>query len=314
MLRFPLLAAAGIFAAALTPHSCQIEDGPPPDRVSFYFIAHEDDWQLFMNPSAFHDVGDAETKTVFVHLTAGDAGSGTGTQHRKNPFYLARENGAQSAIRFMSDWDNRSVKKYETHVRINGHRIYRISYRDTVSYYLRLPDGNPLGSGYSNTGFQSLKRLANSEIDTLSVIDGSTVYHGWSDLVATLRGIVDFERGSARRIQLNVPELDAARNPEDHNDHLMTARAALEATKDIACAQRIHYVDYATAQLPENLDNRDRDMKSAVFAITLAGVLALDHDAAWHRYDKYMGKNYFRVEEGDGSCAPDANKSASLQK
>jgi hypothetical protein len=27
-----------------------------PDKVSVYFAAHEDDWQLFMNPSAFQDV------------------------------------------------------------------------------------------------------------------------------------------------------------------------------------------------------------------------------------------------------------------
>jgi hypothetical protein len=26
------------------------------DKVSFYFAAHENDWQLFMNPSAFEDV------------------------------------------------------------------------------------------------------------------------------------------------------------------------------------------------------------------------------------------------------------------
>ena len=30
--------------------------GKTADKVSFYFAAHEDDWQLFMNPSAFQDV------------------------------------------------------------------------------------------------------------------------------------------------------------------------------------------------------------------------------------------------------------------
>ena len=49
-----------------------------PDKVSFYFAAHEDDWQLFMNPSAFEDVINGAAKTVFVHLTAGDAGLGIG--------------------------------------------------------------------------------------------------------------------------------------------------------------------------------------------------------------------------------------------
>ena len=66
------------------------------DKVSFYFAAHEDDWQLFMNPSAFEDVTGGAAKTVFVHLTAGDAGLGTGLGGRKHPFYLARENGAEA--------------------------------------------------------------------------------------------------------------------------------------------------------------------------------------------------------------------------
>ena len=34
------------------------------DKVSFYFAAHEDDWQLFMNPSAFADVADVGTKVA----------------------------------------------------------------------------------------------------------------------------------------------------------------------------------------------------------------------------------------------------------
>ena len=50
------------------------QESKRPDKVSFYFAAHEDDWQLFMNPSAFEDVVSGATKTVFVHLTAGDAG------------------------------------------------------------------------------------------------------------------------------------------------------------------------------------------------------------------------------------------------
>ena len=70
----------------------------------------------------------------------------------------------------------------------DGHPIHRVSYRNTVSYFLRVPDGSPLGTGYAHTGFQSLKRLADGDNDTLAAVDGSTVYHGWNDLVGTLRG------------------------------------------------------------------------------------------------------------------------------
>jgi len=67
--------------------------------VLFYFAAHEDDWQLFMNPSAFEDVSGAASKTVYIHITAGDDGLGAGSGGRKHPYYLARENGALAAIR-----------------------------------------------------------------------------------------------------------------------------------------------------------------------------------------------------------------------
>ena len=170
-----LLAAVPAFAA----------DSARPDKVSFYFAAHEDDWQLFMNPSAFEDVIKDAAKTVFVHVTAGDAGLGMGLNGRKFPYYRARENGAEAAMRFMADADSIPGEESAGYLTFNGHRIYRTTYRNTVGYFLRVPDGNPLGSGYFDTGFQSLKRLSTAANDELAAIDGSTVYHGWDDLVAT---------------------------------------------------------------------------------------------------------------------------------
>ena len=274
-----------------------------PDKVSFYFAAHEDDWQLFMNPSAFQDVIDGAAKTVFIHMTAGDAGLGAGWGGRKHPFYLARENGAETAIRFMADADDIPAEPIVEHRMFNGHAIYRVVYRGTVSYFLRVPDGNAHGTGYPGTGFQSLKRLADGAIDELAAVDGSAAYHGWRDLTKTVRAIVDFERGNAAAVQFNVAELDARINPQDHSDHLMTAHAALDAVNDLACVRRVSYVDYASVKLPENLSAEQRDMASSVFAVTLAGVLAFDHRTSWHHYDEsFVGRNYSRVQEGVGRC------------
>jgi hypothetical protein len=274
-----------------------------PDKVSFYFAAHEDDWQLFMNPSAFEDVLKSATKTVFVHVTAGDAGLGTGEGGRKRPYYLARENGAEAAIRFMTNADQTPAAETASNLEVKGHSIYRVTYRNAVSYFLRLPDGNISGSGFAGTGFQSLKRLAAGDNETLSAIDGSTVYRGWSDLVATLQAILDHERGQAALLQINVAETDSRVNPGDHSDHLMTAKAALDAAKNLPCVRRVYYVDYASAKLPENLNPPQRDMASSVFAVTLAGVMAFDHGTGWHHYDEsYVGRNYFRVEEPGGRC------------
>jgi hypothetical protein len=294
-----LLLATGVLA----------QDRPAPEKVSFYFAAHQDDWQLFMNPSAFQDVADKKTKAVFVHMTAGDAGLGLGNGGRKHPYYLARENGAEVAIRFMADSGGVPTDKVATPMLFNGHRIHRVSYRNTVAYFLRVPDGNSHdGTGYRHTGNQSLALLAEGAIGALTAIDGSASYEGWADLVSTLRAIMDFERGSAPSVQLHVGELDPAINPGDHSDHRMTARAALDAAKDLACARRLHYTNYASSRLPENLTAPLRDLESSVFAVTNVGILALDHGSTWQNYYRsYLGRNYFRLEDGTGPCkAPEA--------
>ena len=71
--------AAWFLAIGLLQPQLTRADDSQVAKVSFYFAAHEDDWQLFMNPQAFDDVLDAKSKTVFIHLTAGDAGLGVGT-------------------------------------------------------------------------------------------------------------------------------------------------------------------------------------------------------------------------------------------
>jgi hypothetical protein len=116
-----LITAICLGVAALTGFSATAEDAKRPDKVSFYFAAHEDDWQLFVNPSAFQDVMNGAAKTVFVHLTAGDAGLGVGKGGRKHPFYLARENGAEAAIRFMADAEATPGERIAAPMSFNGH-------------------------------------------------------------------------------------------------------------------------------------------------------------------------------------------------
>ena len=174
-----LIVTACLAGAMLASAPALADDGKRPDKVSFYFAAHEDDWQLFMNPSAFQDVMGGAAKTVFVHLTAGDAGLGIGLGGRKHPFYLARENGAEAAIRFMADADAEPGERSAAPMSFNGHEIYRVSYRNTVSYFLRVPDGHWSGDGYYETGFESLRRLSSGENSVLRAVDGSATYHGW---------------------------------------------------------------------------------------------------------------------------------------
>ncbi len=44
------------------------------ERISVYVVAHQDDWQLFMDPDISTDLLDHTCKTVVIYTTAGDAG------------------------------------------------------------------------------------------------------------------------------------------------------------------------------------------------------------------------------------------------
>jgi hypothetical protein len=271
---------------------------PDQHRTAFYFAAHQDDWQLFMNPPAFVDVR-AGGACVFVHITAGDAGLGTGTAGRGQPLYLARENGALCAIRFMADpdWEPPAEQTASAET-INGHAIHCVRYRNTAAYFLRLPDGSPAGTGYADTGLQSLQRLADGQIDTLTAVDGTTVYRGWSDLTATLRALIECERGDTPAT-LHLPDPDPVINPGDHSDHSMTAKAALDAAQGLSSCECALHLGYAGMNHPHNLTPQDRDRQNAVYAVTLAGVSACGHPTAWQHYDEeFIGRSYSRILTG----------------
>ena len=65
------------------------------DKLEVFMVAHEDDCQLFMGDVAMGDFAlhaiQSRTRTVFVYLTAGDAG-------RPAPYREAREQGALASV------------------------------------------------------------------------------------------------------------------------------------------------------------------------------------------------------------------------
>jgi hypothetical protein len=279
------------------------QESKQPEKVSFYFAAHEDDWQLFMNPSAFEDVVSGAAKTVFVHLTAGDAGLGVGFGGRKHPFYLARENGAEAAIRFMANANSAPAERVVAPMTFNGHSIYRVSYRNTVGYFLRVRMGigpatatTILDLNRSSGWLTATTRLCTQWMGRRFITAGTI----WS-LHCARSSLTNV--GTRRLFRSMSPRPMRGINPQDHSDHLMTAKAALDAVKDSNCVRRVYYVDYASSQLPQNLDVQKRDMESSVLAVTLAGVQALDHSTSWHHYDEsFVGRNYFRVQAPAGRC------------
>jgi hypothetical protein len=275
--------------------------------TSFYVVAHEDDWQLFMGLNAALDVPSPDSKIVFVHTTAGDAGLGTGTGGTPVPYYIARESGALSAIRFIA---NRGVvgagpKGVVSTVTINGKSLTRVAYKNTVAYFLRLPDGNVnTGRGYPSTGSQSLLLLDLGAILKISAIDGSATYFGWADLVGTLRGILLYEAHSSPDVWINVPDTDLTINPGDHPDHIYTGIAMLDAIAPLPCVNAALFTGYVSGTLPINLETGDVMLQAGLWAVTTSALTDSYHLSEWDPATVLsLGRQYFRVLAGTGACA-----------
>jgi hypothetical protein len=282
----------------------------PASRPSFYFSTHPDDWQLFMNPNAYNDTRKETAKVVFVYVTAGDGGNGAGPAGSQSSYSGARENGARMSLRFIADGNNTPTASSSTTVSVNGHSIAKYIYRNTVSYFLRLYDGSMTGGGYASTGWQSLQLLEAGEIATLSAIDGSATYHGWSDLVSTIAAIIR-EEGGACGASLNLPDPDVWQNPGDHPDHLATGRLVVAATAGSALFSRRYFVGYNSGARLDNLGKDEAQIEAVTFGQVIAALNAAGYAAPWddsHR--SWLGKSYSRFDPGTPvDCgAPDARR------
>ena len=186
-------------------------------------VAHEDDDLLFLSPDLLHDVRSGGcVRTVIV--TAGDASeriAGTTDQRRK--YWMAREAGSRAAYALM-----RGVKNAwkQSHITINGHRVlmFTLTADPKISeVFLRLPDGNPDGSGSRYHHKESLLKLRDGKIRTIHAIDGSATYTK-AGLIATVAGLVNRFHPRVIRTQ-DYAALDS-NLVGDHADHTLTADLA----------------------------------------------------------------------------------------
>jgi hypothetical protein len=270
--------------------------------TSFYVVAHQDDWQLFMTPSAYDDVRTPNTKVVFIYTTAGDGGNGTGALNRTIPYYIAREEGALRAVQFAA---TTGFGNQETPVKatINTHTIMRSTYLNTISYFFRLPGGAFDGNGYPGTGYQSFKRLREGRIAQMRTITGDATYVGWKDLVNTIRKIITTEAHGSPIVSVHVPELGTTINPNDHADHRYTALAVRDALQNELCIDWVYHIDYAIKAKARNLSATAADIKAGVWGVTNSGIIDFNHETTWEpNHNVWLGREYFRRVAGAGDC------------
>lgn len=231
---------------------------PRNKPITFFIVAHMDDWQLFMNPNVSWELSNKENKVVFIYTTGNDAGG-------DKAFWMANEEAAISSVCFGIS-DLLYLDGEREIVNINNHVLHRWCGGNAVCYFLRLPDGNVTGNGFSSQGYQSLQKLYRRQISSIKPLDGSTLYHGWQDFVNTLQGIIDNEVDGFSSVKINHPETNKTINPGDHSDHRTTG-IAVQAIPKYNQYNNFSYIGYNLRNYPVDLWGEDLFWKIAQFAV-----------------------------------------------
>ena len=230
----------------------------PFDKVSFYVVAHADDWQLFMHPNVHADLVAPNCKVVFIIATAGDSGMG-------ESFWKAREEGLKSSIRFclaprsilLTSGGNR---------KFNGHTVNYWSVNNSTTYFLRLPDGNLNGSGFQECRFQSLSRFKAGQINIISTVDDSATYQCWPDFTTTIEAIIKFESEDISNSWIHYLNPETAVNPNDHPDHIATGQAIQQLTI-LPALHQLLFTGYSVGTAGGQLSSNELFWKAGMLAV-----------------------------------------------
>ncbi len=252
--------------------------------VSFAIQAHQDDWQLFMSARVIADM-QAGAKMVFITLTAGDESCGACSYGGGGPFFMGREKGSVYSAKFAADLTTGTAPldpPTATTVSINGHNITKYVYKNTVNYFLRLPDGNLNGAGFPNNNNQSLNKLRTGAISSISTIGindfppltPTATYTSWSDLTNTIRAIINAEKITGTQSWIHSAHTNTSTyNINDHSDHTNAGHASLAAVASGMAWVGINgFMDYQSSAYGANLSDNDHQNAAIVFGLEVLGM------------------------------------------
>ncbi len=240
---------------------------PPPVKASdpcnhmkwLVVIAHPDDDLLFMNPDISRVIARGGcVQTVYV--TGGDDG-------RDPAYVVSREHGVQAAYNVMA---GRSAEwSYQTISLPNSPEITTASPKANsriAHVYLHLPDGNLDGRGFAVANSQSLKKLEDGALNSITAFGAPGDYTS-SSLTLTLVELIE----QYRPTRIATQSIQDGSHT-DHSDHIVTGQLTLSAAsiaetlmkrpiKDGVWA----YAGYPIRKESGNLDASQAAQKSLIF-------------------------------------------------
>jgi len=257
-------------------------------------IAHPDDDLAFMNP----DTQTALTKgkcVRSVYLTAADHGWGLA-------YAEEREAGIRAAYDTMLGTDKENWKTH-TVALPTGELLSVSDSPDNAPLvtliFIRLPDGNLDGNGFSTTGEVSLKRLAADSRLKLTTLDEKTTYTRQTLLQSLAELIAVYQPIEIRTLGDMPADVKA-----DHSDHLAAGELAAQALTqyhhtyhDTTSMPLVKYIGYPIAGRQSNLSKSEEAKKENTF-FTYA---RYDHNvcttmamcqSGGSSYAKYMSRRY----------------------
>ncbi|MBY5978666.1 DUF642 domain-containing protein [Phaeobacter italicus] len=273
-----------------------VEPGEISDVTSMAVISHADDDLYFMNPDIRGSIEDG-LGHVTVISTAGDAGADAS-------HWVGREAGIKAAYSVMTGsdaWMDETVTLDNGSKTFEVHTSYLEDQPEVRLYFLRLPDGNPGGSGYGSTGYESVDQLWDGAISEINSIDGQNSYTA-NELTWVMTELMNMHQPEMVMIQ----DHDSQYVSSDHSDHVHTAEFAMQAQAAYDSPHVVRaYVEYATNGLPVNLDAETIQENTAVIE-AYAQYDGVSTTSGWlsRQYSEELF-NSLGGGEGDGAAPPE---------
>ncbi|MFC1722160.1 PIG-L family deacetylase [Patescibacteria group bacterium] len=227
--------------------ACDIEE------TTVNIVAHQDDGILFLNPDILYDIQKGKCVST-VYLTAGDANQDTN-------YWMSREEGAKNAYANMSGVSN-SWSETDFFSLSHSIAVYNLDENPKISLvFMRLPDGNIDGSGFSNNNYESLQKIWENTIPVIHSVDNSTVYFK-EDIIYTLVDILIYFQPGLIRTQ----NFKDAYSSMDHSDHYTTAYIAKAASEQYNQNHSLKgYLGYEISSSSANLSDTETSLKQSAF-------------------------------------------------
>ncbi|MCR8548089.1 PIG-L family deacetylase [Salipiger sp. P9] len=246
-----------------------------------------------MNPT-ISELIDADEPVTTVYLTSGDFGL-------DESYWGAREQGEKDAYAHMAgsnDWVDETVSVSAGGQEYEIASSYLASQPEIRLYFMRLPDGFS-GTGSDTYGLESLEKLWDGSIETMTAVDDSATYSR-DELLNVLTALMDRHQPD----QIHIQDHSSEHVDLEHSDHVHASEFAASAAADYSGDLTVtSYYGYATWGFEENVVGAEHEEMRDTF-LEYAG-----HDPqVWggdgqliDAYEEWLQREYVAEEYTQGA-------------